>query len=700
MQFRNLPVLIRFLVLSVAANVVIFIVLRLGFFLVFYDPFDSIPTSVLLKSFYMGLKLDMRLVLLIHLPVLLLGWVKPFSIVSAVRGRQLWAGYLVFVNSVILLLYFTDFGHYAYLENRIDATAIRFLYNPLISFQMVWESYPIVRWMAVFCGLVCAYTFFVRWLLTLVSHTVTQTVAKWKKITAVLLIVFLYLFGIYGKFAYYPLRWSDAFFSIHVFASDLALNPVLYFFSTLKNREINYDEKKVHTYYDSLASYLGVNDQDRNGLDFIRVRPAVATGTRPNVIMVFLESFAYYKTSLSGNPLDPTPHFEALSKQGLNFDRFYTPHSGTARSIFAAVTGIPDVDPIKTSSRNPLVVQQHTIINSFEGYENFYFLGGSANWAEIRGLLASNIPRLNIYEEGSYTSERVDGWGISDLHLFEEANTVLREVNDRPFFAIIQTSGNHRPYTIPDDNRGFKALQVKEDDAVKYGFESVKGYNAARFMDHSIKFLIETSRREKYFDNTIFIFFGDHGSSARHPEHMAVSEEQLRLTRYHVPMLIFSPSLIKKPKAFDMVASELDVLPTLAGLASVSYVNSTFGRDLLDPRYDDRRYAFTIKHSSREVGLVGDEFYFVIKTDGTNMRLHRYDTDNPLENLAEHHPDITAELKPLCLGMYETALWLRYHNSPETVQGMVNELQKKPSGSVMPVVTGSAKGSEKEKRMP
>ena len=78
------------------------------------------------------------------------------------------------------------------------------------------------------------------------------------------------------------------------------------------------------------------------------------------------------------------------------------------------------------------------------------------------------------------------------------------------------------------------------------------------------------------------------------------------------------------------------------------------------------------------------------------MRLHRYDTDNPLENLAEHHPDITAELKHLCLGMYETALWLRYHNSPETVQGIVNELQKKPSGSVMPVFAKSVKGSEKE----
>ena len=100
-------------------------------------------------------------------------------------------------------------------------------------------------------------------------------------------------------------------------------------------------------------------------------------------------------------------------------------------------------------------------MNAFKDHRKFYFLGGSASWANIRGLLANNIPGLEIYEEGSYTSPRVDVWGISDLSLFEEANDVLKN-SDEPFFAIIQTSGNHRPYTIPEDNKGFKILA--EDD--------------------------------------------------------------------------------------------------------------------------------------------------------------------------------------------------------------------------------------------
>ena len=73
-------------------------------------------------------------------------------------------------------------------------------------------------------------------------------------------------------------------------------------------------------------------------------------------------------------------------------------------------TGIPDIELNKTSSRNPLIVDQHTIINSFDNYKKFYFLGGSASWANIRGLLTANIPNLEIYEEGSYASPRVDVW--------------------------------------------------------------------------------------------------------------------------------------------------------------------------------------------------------------------------------------------------------------------------------------------------
>ena len=66
---------------------------------------------------------------------------------------------------------------------------------------------------------------------------------------------------------------------------------------------------------------------------------------------------------------------------------FYVPMENTSRSLFGALFGIPDVSAETSSSRNPLVVHQHTIINAFRGYERLFFLGGSANWGNIRGML-------------------------------------------------------------------------------------------------------------------------------------------------------------------------------------------------------------------------------------------------------------------------------------------------------------------------
>jgi hypothetical protein len=64
-----------------------------------------------------------------------------------------------------------------------------------------------------------------------------------------------------------------------------------------------------------------------------------------------------------GNPLNTTPYFNELCKQGVFFDHCFSPSYGTARGVWATVTGIPDVETANTASRNPAAVDQHTIIN-------------------------------------------------------------------------------------------------------------------------------------------------------------------------------------------------------------------------------------------------------------------------------------------------------------------------------------------------
>src|SRR5207253_9300511 len=121
-----------------------------------------------------------------------------------------------------------------------------------------------------------------------------------------------------------------------------------------------------------------------------------------------------------------TPPFGGDGGDWLVVTHFFVPEVPTPRSVFGMLTGIPDVNGATTASRNPLVVNQHTLVNALEGYEKYYFLGGSANWGNIRGLFTHNIPGLHVFEEGDYDAPQADGWGVSDVVLFEKADASLR----------------------------------------------------------------------------------------------------------------------------------------------------------------------------------------------------------------------------------------------------------------------------------
>ncbi|MFO7602654.1 MAG: LTA synthase family protein [Gammaproteobacteria bacterium] len=643
--------------------------MRVAFWAYFQNPVDPVPGADLLQAFYLGLKYDTRLILLLLLPPLLLGWLPRLRLFDPRLGQWLWQGYFVVTFLVLLVFYLSDFGYYGYLDKRIDATILRFVANFGISLQMVWQSYSVVNWSLLLAAIGLGYAWLLRRVFAHYAQQPAIKLNRWRKTAIVSATGFVVLLGLYGKLSWYPLRWSDAFFSPHTFASAMTANPVLYFLDTLKNKEIKYDRDKVRAAYPQIAEYLGLQDRDSENLNFVREQRGNRLQARqPNIVLVYLESFAAYKTGIFGNPLNPTPVFDAMSKEGLLFTQFYTPHTGTARSVFAGITGLPDVELQKTSTRNPLIVNQYTLINTFEGYEKFYFIGGSASWGNIRGLLSHNIPGLQLYEEGSYASPRMDVWGISDLHLFAEANQVLKQ-QDKPFVAIIQTSGNHRPYNIPEDNRGFQSRQVDKEVLKISGFSSEDEFNSFSFMDHSIGYFMEQAKAAGYFDNTIFVFWGDHGISGYSGEHMAPYITQTELSGMHVPLLIYAPGLIPEARVYDKVASELDVLPTVAGLAAPSYINTTLGRDLLDPAFDAQRYAFTITHYSvPEIGLVGERFYFRMNADGSNKRLHDLSLADTRHDSSPEHPQLARQMQELCLNLYETAKYLRYHNAHSALQ--------------------------------
>jgi phosphoglycerol transferase MdoB-like AlkP superfamily enzyme len=642
--------------------------MRLAFYFAFNDPESPLVMADLLKSLWLGLRFDLRMGVLMVLALFILGgikWLSPFKFKAA---RYVWLGYLSLVFSVFVTFYVFDFGHYAYLNTRLDFTALRFLENLDISTEMVWESYPVIKIAIVMILTNLAFIYLTNKLFVKIAHEADLKLSV-LKIIAFSIASFLVMFlAGYSKFSQYPLRWSEAAFSKHPFATQLTYNPMHYFFDTWKNGRISYSEKKVQKYYPLIADFLQVEDKNATSLNFKReIKPLHAIGEKPNVVVVILESFASYKSSVSGNPVDPSPHLNELAQNGLYFKNYYTPATGTARSIYCTITSLPDVELQGTSSRNPLIVDQHSIIQDFKGYEKHYFIGGSASWGNIRGMLNQSMDDLHLHEEEDYEAPRTDVWGISDIDLFREAHKALQSAKE-PFFSIIQTSGNHRPYTIPDNSYGFKVrTDVTDEEVQKYGFASVEEYNSFRFMDYSIGHFMELAKESEYYKNTIFVFWGDHGISASTGQHVTPGEgrSNLDLGALRVPFVIYSP-LIKEPKVYDKVVSEVDAMPTIASLANISYTTTTLGRDMFDERYDNSRYAFSITHSSNPlIGLIGEKYYYRTRADGTNAALYEIRSKTPLEDHSKEQPELTQKMKELMFGIYETSQYIPHFNKRE-----------------------------------
>ncbi|HSP13421.1 MAG TPA: LTA synthase family protein [Thermoanaerobaculia bacterium] len=604
---RRLPLTVFFV------NLVILTLLRVAFFLAFRGTAGPLDGGEVVRAFYLGLKFDARLLAIVAFPLLFL--------------RRFETAYVILAEVFLLALYAADFGTYAYIHQRLNAGVLEFLRNPLISMHMIWESYHVVLFALTIVALVAAIAFATA---RTVKRRTRQAGVSW-------LMAIFFVACMYGKVSRYPLRWSDAYFSRNPFIGALALNPAQYLFETTREKPAAYDLHRVRGLYPIMSAYLGVDRPDLQRLNFRRTPPLHprTTGT-PNVVIIQLESFAAFKTGAFGNPANGSPHFDAIAREGWLFTRHYSPSEKTARALFAVMFGIPDVSPWQASAHNPLTVDQASIANAFTGYDKLYFLGGSANWSNIRGMLAHNLDGLRIFEEGSYDAPVVDVWGISDEDLVLAANDVLRH-ETKPFFALIHTSGNHRPYDIPEKTHGFQLLKVDSGALRANGFDSNEEYNAFRYLDHAIGLFFDAARREPYFNNTVFVLYGDHGTRTGAPG-TELTLGDLSPVVYHVPMLIYAPGFIHEGRRIDTPSSHVDILPTLASFCGRPYVNQALGLDLLDPVAGPRSaaFVFTTFHDPPDIELFEHSGTTIVKSN-------------------DDHPNLGR-------AFYETARWLLYHN--------------------------------------
>ncbi len=593
---------------------------------------------------------------------LLVAWLARWagkSVGLAKAQAWIWGVYGSLALGFTLLCYAFDFGAFSYIHTRLNGTLLMFLDNLGTSARMVWESYPVIPGILGLAALMILVAWLLRKSSSNLAAPIPNKARRWGMawLGAVLLIA-----AMWGKWGLYPLRWSEAFEAPKPFHAQLALNPVLFFLETRSEMDGGYDLKAVRASQSLMSAHFHIPPaNDKDGLPTLlrRIVPRPQVQGRPNVVFIQCESLAAFKTSPFGNPLDPTPTLARLSREGIFFDRFYVVMENTSRSMFATLFGTPDVSSVQNATRNPLLVDQHTLLSYLTDYRKHYFLGGSANWAQIRAALHHNLPDLVLHEEGSYKSPKVDVWGICDQDLLSEANETLARER-QPFFAYVQTSGNHPPYTIPSHIKNFQRVEPSAAELKAAGFVSSDEFNALRLMDHALDEFFRSASRESYYKDTLFVLWGDHGipRGSNDPRF-----GDLTLAIHNVPFIIYAPGLLK-PERRHTIASQVDILPTLLSLLGRETETQTLGRDLFDPAFDPGSCAFTFTTFRRppRMGLLQDDLYLNLEPDG-RPALYAVNQPDPKDQAAAD-PARTRAMSELAKAYDAWSRFLLSHNKP------------------------------------
>lgn len=617
---------------------------------------NIIRLNELFPSFWLGLKYDLRWIAIVLSPIIVLSIFKKFSPFHSARTKKIWTIYLAVITLVIMFFFGADFTNFSYNHTRIGASAMNFLRDPYEMFRMVWQSYPIV-WILIGLG----FAVFLTSKLFRHTHGWVDANNYWHKFEYkrrwYLLALLLMFWFVYGFLSFKPLTRQDAYKLNDNFKSYLALNPFQNFITSLKQRKPDFNTSGAAKYYPIISSYLNLNTKEENKYERIIQPGSHSLESKPNVVLVLCESFSMYKSSMSGNKLNSTPYFNEMCRQGVFFNRCFTPSFGTARGIFATITGIPDVEMAKFSTQDIEAVNQQTIINNFVGYNKFYFIGGRSQFNNFRGLM-SNIDGIDIYEKGKYKSPEINVWGISDKDLFKEAGDVLKQQN-KPFFAVIQTAHNHRPFMLPPDEKEFTCPIIDKETLAKNGFESQEEYQAFCFTDYCFKKFMEAAKQQAYFNNTIFVFVGDHGVEGESGAVYPKAWNSHRLSDEHVPLLYYAPALLQ-PATYNYTVSQIDVLPTLAGMLNQPYTNSTLGRDVINQK-DILHSAFIIHHDEGNIGVITDNYYFVKNINIKHEELVPVkDNLPPLDK--QQSDSVKNKLTELTTAIFETSKWMLMNN--------------------------------------
>lgn len=536
----------------------------------------------ILRAFLTGLGFDIAIglsFLLLYAVYLLL---FPKRWIGSLADKVFTYGYLSLVLIIIFFGWMAEFPFWDEFGVRFNFIAVDYLIYTYEVVSNINQSYPLPLIIAVLIGLVVG-TFFLLNKTGILRNTFSDK--RPIRIRAIyslpILVVAFLLLGV--------MKNKQADFSNNLVVNELGKNGVFSFFAAFHSNELDYkmfyptlSDREAYTILKK--TLLQENQQYASAQwDNINRITKGENESRPNIILIAIESFSGDFLKAFGNKDNLTPNYDSLANNSIFFTNLYATGTRTVRGMEALTLCVPPTpgNSIVRRPNNDHIFSIATILQQ-KNYHPYFIYGGDGYFDNMNNFFGGQGFDIVDRDRGNPLSDKIDthryniptnevsfenAWGICDEDLYKQAIKYADKSNaaNTPFFQFVMTTSNHKPYTFPEGT--IDLPQGDRNAAVKY-------------TDYALGKFIAEAQQKPWFKNTVFVIVADHCASS-------AGKWEINIDKHHIPAIIYN--LPHEPQKIDRLASQIDVMPTLFGYLNWNYNTALYGKDINQMKAGEER---------------------------------------------------------------------------------------------------------------
>ena len=360
-------------------------------------------------------------------------------------------------------------------------------------------------------------------------------------------------------------------FSNNRAVNELSKNGAATFFRAFLSQELDYNHfyrtlPREQAYALLRRNYesMGERYASTDPYSLMRVHEMDPRGLgKMNVVILTEESLGAQYVGAYGDTRGLTPVLDRLAQESMLFSNAYATGTRTVRGLEAIAASFPPI-PSESIVKRPHSDHISTWGNIMRqnGYHTSFIYGGYGAFDNMNAFFGGND--FNLTDRLDVKNPKFGNiWGVSDEDLHRHAVSyfdALHESGKGPFFSVVLSTSNHKPFTFPPNPVGIPEAHGGREAGIRYA-------------DYSIGKFFEAAKTRPWFDNTLFVVIADHDSRVYGRAYVPVEH-------YRIPAMIYAPKRIQ-PQVVSKVFSSMDLAPTVLGLLGIGYEAPFYGVDVL-----------------------------------------------------------------------------------------------------------------------